>query len=82
MFKDINDDFKSYISFLPYIPKKNENFNKFRGHVELGWPNCNPSLELRDITHAQYTCTHLFTCKISELGRHSLQSYGCVRITF
>ena len=26
------------ISF-PYTPKKNEIFNKFRGHVELGWAN-------------------------------------------
>ena len=26
------------ISFS-YTPKKNENFNKFRGHVVLGWAN-------------------------------------------
>ena len=26
------------ISF-PYTPKKNEIFNNFRGHVELGWAN-------------------------------------------
>ena len=44
--------------------------------------NCYPSLELRDITHAQCTYTHLFTGRISKLGLHSLQSYGCVRITF
>ena len=43
--------------------------------------NCNPSLKLRDITHVQYTYTKLFTGRISELGLHSLQSYGCVRIT-
>ena len=45
--------------------------------------NCSPSLELRDITHAQctYMYTHLFTGRISKLGLHSLQSYGCVRIT-
>ena len=35
---------------------------------------CNLSLELRDITHAQYTYTHLFTGRISKLGLHSLQS--------
>ena len=27
------------IIFFPYTPKKNEFFNKFRGHVELGWAN-------------------------------------------
>ena len=27
------------IIYIPYIPKKNEIFNKFRGHVELGWAN-------------------------------------------
>ena len=43
--------------------------------------NCYPSLELRDITHVQCTHTHLFTRRISKLGLHSLQSYGCVRIT-
>ena len=43
--------------------------------------NCFPSLELRDITHAQCTYTHVFTGRISKLGLHSLQSYGCVRIT-
>ena len=43
--------------------------------------NCSPSLKLHDITHAQYTYTHLFTGRISKLGMHSLQSYGCVRIT-
>ena len=42
---------------------------------------CNPSFELHDITHAQYTNTYLFTGRISKLGMHSLQSYGCVRIT-
>ena len=39
--------------------------------------NCN----LRVITHAQNTYTHLFTGRISKPGLHSLQSYGCVRIT-
>ena len=43
--------------------------------------NCNPSLKLRDITHTQHTYTQLFTGRISKLGMHSLQSYGCVRIT-
>ena len=43
--------------------------------------NCFQSLELRDITHAQCTYTHLFTGRISKLGLPSLQSYGCVRIT-
>ena len=61
------------ISF-PYTPKKNEIFNKFRGHSF-------PSLELRDIILAQCTYTHLFTGRVSKHGLHSLQSYGCVRIT-
>ena len=43
--------------------------------------NCNPSLKLHDIIHAQYTYTQLFTGRISKRGMHSLQSYGCVRIT-
>ena len=43
--------------------------------------NCNPSLELHDITHAQYTYTYLFADRISKLVLHSFQSYGCVRIT-
>ena len=43
--------------------------------------NCYPSLELRNVTHVQCTYTHLFTGRISKLGLHSLQSYGCVRIT-
>ena len=36
---------------------------------------------VRDITYAQCTYSHLFTGRISKLGLHSLQSYGCVRIT-
>ena len=44
--------------------------------------NCNPSLELRYITNAQYTYTQSLTGQISKLGLHSLQSYRCVRITF
>ena len=43
--------------------------------------NCHPALELRDITHVQCTYTHLFTGRISKLGLHPLQSYGCIRIT-
>ena len=45
--------------------------------------NRNPSLELLDITHAQYTYTYLLTVtgRISKLGLHSLKSYTCVRIT-
>ena len=43
--------------------------------------NPNPSLELLDITHAQYTYTYLLTGRISKLGLHSLKSYTCVRIT-
>ena len=43
--------------------------------------DCNPSLRLRDITHAQCKYTRLFIGGISKLGLHSLQSYGCVRIT-
>ena len=43
--------------------------------------NCNASLELRDITHAQFTYTYLVTGRSSKLSLHSLQSYGCVRIT-
>ena len=43
--------------------------------------DCNPSLGLRDITHTQCKYTRLFIGRISKLGLHSLQSYGCVRIT-
>ena len=43
--------------------------------------NCHPALELRDITHVHCTYTHLFTGRISKLGLHPLQSYGCIRIT-
>ena len=43
--------------------------------------DCNLSLGLRDITLSQYKYTRLFIGRISKLGLHSIQSYGCVRIT-
>ena len=83
----INDNFKFWTSFLSPIPRRKMNFStnfaamlSLVGRIKFSL-NCFPSLELRDITHAQFTYTHLFTGRISKLGLHSLQSYGCVRIT-
>ena len=83
----INDNFKFWTSFLSPIPLRKMKFStkfaamlSFVGRIKSSF-NCFPSLEPRDITHAQCTYTHLFTGRISKLGLHSLQSYGCVRIT-
>ena len=75
------------LDIISPIPRRKNKFStKFAamlslvGRIKLSL-NCNPSLELHDITYAQYTFTHLFTGRISKLGLHSLQIYGCVRIT-
>ena len=81
---DINDNFKFWTSFHSPIPLRKMKFSSAMLSLVVRIKsslNCFPSLELRDITHAQYTYTHLFTGRISKLGLYSLQSYGCVRIT-
>ena len=80
----INDNFKLWTSFLAPIPRRKMKFSTnfaamlcLVGRIKSSL-KCYPSLELRDITHTQ---AHLFTGRISKLDLHSLQSYGCVRIT-
>ena len=87
VFLHINDNFKFWTSFLSPIPLRKMKFStnfaamfSLVGRIESSL-NCFPTLELRDITNAQCTYTHLFTGRFSNLGLHSLQSYGCVRIT-
>ena len=76
-----------WTSFLSPIPRRKMKFStnfaamlSLVGRIKFSL-NSYPSLELRDITHVQCTYTNLFTGRISELGLHSLQSYGCVLIT-
>ena len=83
----LDDNIKFWTSFLSPIPLRKMKFStnfaamlSLVGRVKSSL-NCFTSLELRDITHAQCTYTHLFTGRISKLGLHSLQSYRCVRIT-
>ena len=87
MFKYINDAFKFWTSIFSPIPRTKMKFSiNFAAMLNLvrqikSSINCNPSLELLDITPAQYTYTYLITGRISKLGLHSLKSYTCVRIT-
>ena len=87
MFYYINDNFKFWTSFLFPIPRRKMKFStNFAAMLSLvgrikSSLDCNLSLELHDITHAQYTYAHSLNGRISKLGLHSLQSYGCVRIT-
>ena len=87
MFKYINNTFKFWTSILSPIPRRKMkfsiNFAAMLNLVRLIKSSLyrNPSLELLDITHAQYTYTYLLTGRISMLGLHSLKSYTCVRIT-
>ena len=87
MFKYINDTFKFWTSILSPIPQRKIKFlinsaailNLVR-QIKTSF-NRNPTLELLDITHAQYTYTYLLTGRIFKLGLHSLKSSTCVRIT-
>ena len=87
MLSYINDNFQFWSLFLSPIPRRKMKFStNFVAMFSLvrrikSSFNCNPSLELRDITHAQYTYTHSLTGRISKMGLQSLQSYVCVRIT-
>ena len=87
MFKYINEAFKFWTSILSPIPRRKMKFSiNFTAMLNLvrqikSYLNRNPSLELLDITHAQYTYTYLLTGRISKLGLHSFKSYTCGRIT-
>ena len=86
MFKYIIDAFKFWTSIFPLYPEKDEISINFAAMLNLvrqikSSLNRNLSLELLDITHAQYTDEYLLTGRISKLCLHSLKSYTCVRIT-
>ena len=87
MFKYINDTFKLWTSIFCPIPRRKIKFSiNFAAMLNLvrqikSSLNRNPSSELLDIIHAQYTYTYLLTGRISKLDLHSLKSYTCVRIT-
>ena len=85
--KYMNDAFKFWTSIFSLISgtkmKFSINFAAMLNYVRQIESSLNrkPSLELFDITHAQYTYTYLLTGRISKLGLHSLKSYTCVRFT-
>ena len=63
----VNDNFKFWTSFLSPIPRRKMKLStNFAAMLSLvggikSFLDCNPSLELRDITHVQYIYTHSLT---------------------
>ena len=85
-FKYISDAFKFWTSIFSLISGTKMKFSiNFAAMLNLvrqikSSLNRKPSLELFDVTHAQYTYTYLLTGRVSKLGLHSLKSYTCVLI--